>query len=212
MARVDKNGIISGKMNGLIYYNRNGKQCVKGMCANPTDPQTPAQLTQRNKQTLAAAFLRCTRFLIKIGYQKTDKSSHAHEFISHLVKETMRGTYPGQYIDYSLCRISRGKIPPPAEITVEKQGNTLILAWKSDLRHAESLKSDHLVILLMNRNGESLINYKLATRQDESAILELPDGFRDTEHAWAFYHNPDKFPFESREKVSDSVYLVNSEQ
>lgn len=210
MAHADKNGIISGKMNGLIYYNRNGKQCIRGMCANPTDPQTPAQLTQRDKQTLAAAFLRCTRHLIKIGYQKTYKSTPAHEFISHLVKETVRGTYPGQYIDYSLVRISRGKIPPPAEITMDKQGTVLNLSWKMDLRHAESLRSDHMVILLMNQTGESFINYKLATRQDETAVIQLPEHIRDTVHAWTFYHNPDKFPFESREKVSDSVYLVTS--
>lgn len=207
MARVDKNGIISGKVNGMIYYNRNGKQCVKGMCANPTDPQTIAQLTQRDKQKLAAAFLRCTRYLIKIGYQKSQKSTPAHEFMSHLVKEAVKGVYPNQYIDYSLCRISRGKIPAPAEITVEKQYSSLSLSWKADLRHAESLKTDHLVVLIINLAGESFIDYKLATRQDESATLNLPESFNDKVHAWGFYHNPDKFPFESREKVSDSIYL-----
>lgn len=147
------------------------------------------------------------KYLIKIGYQKSDKATPSHEFISHVILEAVTGTLPDQYIDYSLIRISRGKIPPPIEIKLEKQVRGLFISWEADLRHAESLKNDQLVILLMNQNGESLIHYKVATRQDESATLQLPNGFTDTLYAWVFYHNPDKFPFESREKVSDSVYF-----
>lgn len=208
MAKINKNGIISGTVNGMVFYEKDGKQYVRSTAKTHTDPKTPSQKTHRTRHKLATAFLSNIKYLIKIGYQKSDKATPSHEFISHVILDAVKGTLPNQHIDHSLIKISRGKIPPPNEITIEKQDRDLFFRWKADLRHAESIKNDHLVILLMNQNNESLIHYKLATRQDESATLQLPNGFTDRVHAWVFYHNPDKFPFESREKVSDSVYFV----
>lgn len=207
MAKINKNGIISGTVNGMVFYEKDGKQFVRSAAKTHTDPKTTAQITHRTRHKLATALLSNIKYLIKIGYQKSEKATPSHEFISHVILDAVKGILPNQYIDYSLLRISRGKIPPPFKIKLENQVRGLFISWEADLRHAESLKNDHLVILLMNPNGESLIHYKLATRQDESATLQLPNGFTDTVHAWVFYHNPDKFPYESREKVSDSVYL-----
>lgn len=128
MAKVNKNGIISGTVNGMVFNEKDGKQFVRSAAKTHTDPKTSAQKTHRTRHKLATAFLSNVKYLIKIGYQKSDKATPSHEFISHVILDAIKGILPDQYIDYSLIRISRGKIPPPYAISIEKQGSGLFIS------------------------------------------------------------------------------------
>ena len=207
MAIIDKHGNISGKFNGRFYYIMNGKQYVRSIPVHVNNPRTSAQMTQRQKQTLATGCAKKLTHLIKIGYQQSKMDTPRHEFISHLVKNGVTGTWPDQHIDYSLVRISRGLIVKPFDITVEKADGGLILNWKADLRHAESLRTDKMVLLLINDRGEPFIDLNLACRDDETVTVKLPKGFTGTAYAWVFYQNPNKYTSENKTKISDSVYL-----
>lgn len=208
MALITNKGLLSGRLGGVIFYVHHGKQLMKAVSEKkPKDPQSPAQQISRQKFKVATQFACKSKDVIRIGYQANMKMTAMNEFVSHLYHDAIEGIYPFQGINYPRVKFSRGSIPAPHLIVAELGADNLVVSWKADLDDRSCRPNDELALVLVNKYGEVFSNLCLANREDQSAVQQLPDNFKDTFFAWAFYQNPHKSAFENKNRISDSVYL-----
>lgn len=70
-----------------------------------------------------------------------------------------------------------------------------------------AFKSDHAVVLLYDSAGKFDQFTDAALRSDSSVLIEIPKDAIYPLHVWMFFHNPGFNVGESKDKISDSVYL-----
>lgn len=74
-------------------------------------------------------------------------------------------------------------------------------------KYERAFKSDHAVVMLYDSEGKSHNFTEAALRSDSSALVEIPKNAIFPLHVWMFFHNPGFNVGESKDKISDSVYL-----
>lgn len=114
MARVQNTliGKASGSVGGATFSTWKGINVLKSKAEIVANPQTDAQMSQRQKMSLLVAIFRLVSLVIDKGFQALAvKKSAYNAFISENLKvDNFTGTYPSQLINYWNLKISKGTI------------------------------------------------------------------------------------------------------
>jgi len=175
------------------------------------DAKTPNQLKHRHKMRLAGEFTSsCKRFLA-IGFQDAPRSmdNASNEARSYIIKNCFDTTGDLPVLDYSKISISRGYIQRPEITSTILEGRNLVIKWRLPYR-GENVKADDRVMVMAYSDfgilNKSQFFFDIATRSEGTATIQLPLSTEPV-HTWMFFHNPNAVIGESRNKISDSVYL-----
>lgn len=129
-----RNGITgnyNGKIGGLVFYIRNGKQVIRTI-GKITKPATPAQLQNRKELSVTVAFLKPLIEFVNAGFRLraagTTKSAY-NLALAYQKKNAVTGVYPDVSIKYEQVRVTEGKIGGADEAAVELIPSGLKVTW-----------------------------------------------------------------------------------
>ena len=107
-----KQGILggfSGKTGTVIGSSWKGIAVMRGIAPSIAIPNTPAQLAQRAKFSVAGKFLRPLIPFLRIGFRsQAVKMSGFNAAMSYNLEYALTGTYPAYDIDFSKALVSQG--------------------------------------------------------------------------------------------------------
>jgi len=215
MAKVLKNGLLSGRVGNLVYFVINGKQYVRTW-AKPSDPGTPAQRRQRAKMRTCAKFFSPLKNVIRIGYQGGSKDlEQFNECTRYHMENAMEDVTESGSTDFTFrvipqkVKLSRGHIPWPEVISCERTGRELSLTWDPDLGIQSNQRNDSLVVVGYIPGKKPFVDFHSGTRAAGAATVILPNDFSSPAYVWGFYLSVSRSSRGDKWNVSDSVYLGN---
>lgn len=197
-------GGLSGKIGPVVTYVRNGTQVVRSLPISK-DPKTPKQLAHRMKFSLVNKGLSPLNHAIRLGYQ--NKRDAYSMLVGKAYHEAITGEYPDFMLDYSKIQIAEGKLPLPADITIQRGADerTVHFSWDTQIvRPASGDRNDDRVnIIYLNEvlQGTGQL-FSAAKRADGSASLNLPDGWMPEKTLFWIY-----FTSSDLQHNSDSVFV-----
>jgi hypothetical protein len=110
-------------------------------------------------------------------------------------------------INYPEVKISRGLLPAPVIESMEINGNSIAISWNKSIRDGKTRKNDEAFVLVKDEEENSKPFECIGLRTDGEGVITIPKEISRPCHVWIFFSNPKMFPYESKKKVSDSVYL-----
>lgn len=204
---ANSKNFISGKIGNVVYFERGGKQLIREHVV-PKDPQTPAQLTQRMKLSLANKGLKPLKEIIKEGC-KNDKNAY-RSLVGLTMKENIIGEYPNLYIDYSKLKIVEGRLQLPSyvQIEIDTKSDLANIRWNTHNNSTLRYGTENDIVKIVCLNIKYLTAYHVSThkiRSEGSASITLPKDWQPKDiHFWMYLTSQDM------QHNSDSVYIVNS--
>lgn len=202
-----KNGILgafTGKVGNVVGSTWNGVSYMRAVPANVKDPKTPKQLAQRQRFGLVTSFMRKFKPIINIGFKNgSGNMNPLNRASSYNMRNAVGGEYPDQQIEYEQLVLARGdlsKVDDP-QATAGGPGE-ISFSWKDNSGEGSALSDDKVVIIIYNPDRDSVIyHFDLATREDESLTLTLPDSYQDSDvETYLFLVSSDE------KLVSDSLH------
>ena len=200
MAKV-MNGLVIGRVGHLVYYVRDGQQCVRTLAPKQKKPQSPAQLLQQAKFTAMQQWLTPLKdyfraFPVK-GLSKAAFSSSIRQAC------TAEGSKVG--IDASKMVLTQGPLCAMEGGAFTLEGRTLHLSWNDNTRLIMSDATDRLVWLLYNPDTMTYLSdlgaQRMPHRFERHCSIELPATAKGSYHLYATFCNI------HGNAISDSVYL-----
>lgn len=201
-----KNGDITGLVGEVVLSKWKGRKVVKKKPIIKAAPSTN-QIRQRNKLNVANEFLKDIKTLTAVGFQDSDKISSYNECVSEMLRNVVKLENGDLILNYSQIKISRGTMPKPVIESVEILPDSIKLTWRKDIRVSGSRKNDEAVVLVFPETGKPVIYDCIGLRSEGTGTIQIPDSLNKPYHVWIFFSNPRMFPYESKQKVSDSIYL-----
>lgn len=114
---------------------------------------------------------------------------------------TLSGNWiTGNYIDFSLIKLSSGKLSPLFKLNLTI-GSEIIVTWEHKDNWLTSFTDDRLYFVVYNHTKKRYQLFDQATRQDEKMVLPFDGEVDDVLHAWAFCTSKDG------SVASNSTYL-----
>lgn len=213
MAKVLKNGLLSGRVGNLVYFVINGKQYVRAW-VKPSNPRTPLQKRHRAKMMTCGKFFGPLKSVILIGYQGTTGDLEEYnESTKYHLATALEETTPPDSEDYSFrvipekVKLSRGDIQKPEIFSCTRTGNELTLTWNSELGRVSNRLTDTIALVACIPGKSVFTDFHVGTRKEGTGTLILPKEFKVPALIWVFYWNGQKGAEPDRRNVSDSVYI-----
>ncbi len=212
MAKLLKNGLMSGKIGSLVYYVINGKQYVRNYVI-PDNPNTPAQHRHRTKIKVCGKFISKFKTAILVGYQGFPTGEAFSEAMKYHMANAMEDTTPHNSVDPTFKLIpekivlSVGIVQAPEITTCSRNGRIIELTWNPTLGHVPNRHTDALAVIAFIEGKKAFTNFYTGTRDDGTGKVMLPFDFHEPVHLWTFYWNGQKSEERNKENVSDSIYL-----
>ena len=204
--RVGAFSAFSGKVGNLIGSHWRDISYLRARPEHVSNPNTPAQQTQRGKFALIMRFLKQVKPVLGLGFEGEGIGRLPFQnAVSYNLKHATSGTAPDVRIDYPAVLVTRGPLNPAEDAAmVSEQPGELAVSWTSQLMFGNASPDDEAVILLYNtsRDMALYITEGGPARSEESWPLSLPATYRgDTLEGYLSFVSPD------REQVSYSRYL-----
>lgn len=182
-------GKISGKHGTAVAAVVNGKSVIK-VFNPPSNPNSPAQQTQRLKFGLVMTTLNLLRSLIYIGF---GSKAGFYGAVSYALRNAVEGVYPNFSINYGKMLVSSGSLPQSPEVTVTVvAGVGVDISWDTATWNTGS-SDDSVYIGFLN--PDMLMPYfdeAKGTRKDGKLTVTLPEVWKGaTVHGWLFFVSPD---------------------
>lgn len=207
MARFLKgiHGSYSGKVGNVIGSNWRHVNYVRSLPRPSNKPATELQLAQREKFSMAMAFLNPLKDLLNIGYSDTTqtRATGYNQAMRETLKYGIKGTYPALEIDYAQIRISRGSLANLAEVQWNKiDDQTLKVSWEQPRSRFMGNGDDSVILLVYNIDKKTFDVLEENQREDQSLEINFPAHYSgDTVVGWIFTGHRDGI------KTSNSHYL-----
>lgn len=207
MARIKQNtlNLEKGSIGGLVVYQMYGNTYVRAKPSSYKDAKSLLQEINRQKLMLVQVFLRPFKSLLRLSFQYEKGRSAYHAAMSYNMKSAVTGSYPNQEIDLSKVLLSKGDLPLPANIKMEKSDIGITIKWDY-LQHPNSDHRDTLIVMSHKKNScNAEYRQTAAQRSDTTAIfthLNKDSGMYDI---WIAFRKYDETA------ISDSHYLGSIE-
>ena len=196
MARVNTNPIslsISGRLGGMIYYRRNGRQYVRKA---PRKPRTESALQAEYRMRFSAAsgFYRALRKEgLAVLWAKAAEGKRVCGY--NLVVARNIGAFDGEgrIADFRLLCPTEGELffPLGMELRRGTEAGEWLLTWETEsLFSGKWNVADRLQAVVM-RDAETYavktVDCGGACRGDGEAVLRIPEEWRDYRHLYCFF-------------------------
>jgi hypothetical protein len=141
---------FSGTIDGITYYQRNGKTYAKKKNKKSTIPRTEGQKSTESKMGIVAKFMPPFEEVAKVGYQHVAKSngwSTHNAMVSHTLKKAMKGK-PGKWqVNLKKLLITQGNLASAKTNAVEMTADGVLFNWSDDTGRGMSHHSDQVIML-----------------------------------------------------------------
>src|SRR5512142_559379 len=102
-------GGFSGKVANVVGASWKGIDYMRSLPVSVANPQTDAQLAQRQKFSVTMRFLQPLTEFLKTGFKSyAVKMTGINAAMSYNIKNAVTGTYPNQAFDYQNALVSKG--------------------------------------------------------------------------------------------------------
>ena len=209
MARINEgiSGGFSGKVGTVTGGNWNGIDYMRSNESVSKASNSPAQLNQRARLSTVVQFLRPLKEFLRVGFKyRASKLSAFNAATSYNLEHAIVGSFPDYRIDYSLVRISQGKLPGalnPAAIA--GPSGEIRFIWDNNSSAIDAMADDQALVLIYNPTRQSALSFTgSSTRLDGSQIITLPVSYSGNEvHCYISFQNT------SQTMISDSRFVCS---
>ena len=184
---VIKQGILggfSGKTGTVIGSSWKGIAVMRGIAPSIAQPNTPAQLAQRAKFSVAGKFLRPLIPFLRIGFRsQAVKMSGFNAAMSYNLQNALTGTYPDYDVDYTKALVTEGNLTGALnpEVTATVAGE-IGYTWEDNSDDTIALKDDKVLLVVYNPAKKRAITVIDGnTRAGGSQSITLPSTFTGDE-------------------------------
>jgi hypothetical protein len=173
-------GGFSGKVGTVIGGTWKGISYMRGIAPSISNPQTPPQLTQRQKFSLVMGFIQPLSEFLKTGFKNyAVKKTGINAAMSYNLRNAITGVYPAQTIDYANALVSRGSLPAALNAAAAAgAAGTVVFTWEdnSDESGASTADKSLLVVYDPVKRQAVTVN-ELAERADGTQTVTVPDSW-----------------------------------
>jgi len=203
IAKQGINGPFSGKVGSIIGYELNGQPVMRSV-GRRTKPFSELELLNQAKMKVVSEFLGPINPFVKFGYQREAPPGSrvgafqlAQSYVRKNAVELDDERKP--FVNPAKVLISRGKLEPPLNCTVEREGDRLTLRWEQSGRVG---LTDRLMVLLYDGYSFRYFRQMGAERREQMEVLEvkLLRFMENPVHVYAAFRHT------MRDEISDSVY------
>lgn len=185
---------ISGKLNQVVFYQRNNKTFVRAMPVRKNKICSPAQLL--NKQRFGAML----RFTQQFKYVVIPQIwNHASKTLTgqQLFMKTNKAAFDaeGNIPDRKTIQLSTGKLNLPQGMVVKprQDGSQLInVSWCPDMGTRELAYWDELMVISYGEGQYSEIKATAIRRGENAGAFALPELETAISHFYLFFGSLDK--------------------
>lgn len=197
---------FSGSLgNELTAYMLNGKPVVRKKAIHQHQPNTPAQLAQRQRWGLISSTFNGMGNYFKMSFAEmaAEKKNVYACVIQYNIRNAIVGDYPNQTIDFSCVKVGRGSLTPIDSATCKRVGNELIFSWKDNSRKGSARKSDVAMPAVYNKETNRWrSSTNRGTRGDGTCKILVPESWTsDKLELWITFRRA------NGSLSSDSVYV-----
>jgi hypothetical protein len=174
---IIENGILggfSGKVGPVVGARHRGQDTIRSKPPKNRTNNSPKQLIQQAKFSLAVEYVRHLSGLFDITYkQRAGIATPQNVAVSDIVTGAITGDYPDFKIDYPKVMISSGSLQP-APGTVAVAAGKITWTWTPNVDVNGAQANDQSVIVAYCPERKQAI-YKInaSTRTDGSAVLDV---------------------------------------
>ena len=177
-------GAFSGKTGTVIGSSWKGIGVMRGIAPSIAIPNTPAQLAQRAKFSVAGKFLRPLIPFLRIGFKsQAVKMSGFNAAMRYNLENAISGTYPAYEIDYSKALVSQGNLPGALnpEVTSTTAGE-IKYTWEDNSDDTNASGTDKALLVVYNpARNKAVTVVDGNTRTGGSQTITLPSKFSGDE-------------------------------
>lgn len=188
-------GSFSGTVGSVVGSTYKGQGVMKVRPAGVRNPNTPAQLQQRQRFALVMSFLRHARPIVDLGYQKvTQVTTPMNEASRYNLKNGLTGSYPTTELNFPELMVCRGTLSGVRGATLNmSDAQTLQVQWTDNSGRGSALPGDQLMLMLYNEaQQEALFSLLEYSRADGSLEIQLPDDYLgENVHVWLGFRSLD---------------------
>ncbi len=173
-------GVLIGKIGQVVGSTWKGISVLRVLPASIANPQTDAQLTQRQKWAVTMRFLQpMSEFLQKTFKAYAVEMTGINAAMSYNIKNALSGTYPNIAVDYPNALVSRGNLPSALnQVASSSVAGTVKFDWEDNSGEVGASATDKTLLVVYNpvQNQAVTVN-ELAERGDATQTVTVPDSF-----------------------------------
>lgn len=198
---VSQNTLIGrtrGSVGGVTFSTWKGLNVLKGKAENVQQPNSDAQILQRNKMALMVEVFRSAPALFKIGFRSfAVKMSEFNAFIKYNINDAIVVTPPTDVdIDFPELLVAKGPLSPTSitGVIATDQSASVDVSFSQSVTAPDQTLNDLARVYVFN-NTNGTVGYTVANdvRSSGMASVLMPEQCTtgDTLHAYLFFQSPD---------------------
>jgi hypothetical protein len=154
---------------------------MRPLTAHPhSNPQTNAQLAQRQKFSVIMGFLKPVSEFLKIGFKNYAVQMTAmNAAMSYNLENALQGAYPNFTVDYANALVARGNLAPALNsVAAPAVAGTINFTWEDNSGEIGASTLDNTLLVVYNPVKHQAVTVnKLAERADGTQTVTVPDSF-----------------------------------
>ena len=180
---IIKQGILggfSGKVGNVVGGSWKGIDYMRILPTSVANPQTDAQLTQRQKFSVIMHFLQPLSQFLKTGFKHyAVKMTGINAAMSYNVKNALTGSYPNIAIDYPNALVARGNLASALnQVASSTVAGTVKFDWEDNSGEIGANANDKTLLVIYNPSQNQAVTVsELAERADGTQTVTVPDSF-----------------------------------
>ena len=178
-----KQGILggfSGKVGSVIGGIWKGISYMRGIALSHANPQTDAQLAQRQKFAVTMHFLQPLSEFLQLGFKSyAVKQTGINAAMSYNIRNALTGTYPNIAIDYPNALVARGNLAGVLnQVASSTVAGTVKFDWEDNSGEIGASAYDKTLLVVYNPSQNQAVTVnELAERADGTQTVTVPDSF-----------------------------------
>jgi hypothetical protein len=173
-------GVLSGKIGQVVGASWKGIAVLKVLPGSVSNPQTDAQLTQRQKFAVTMHFLQPLSEFLKTGFRSyAVKMTGINAAMAYNIKNALTGTYPNIAIDYPNALVARGNLAGALnQVASSTVAGTVKFDWENNSGEIGASATDKTLLVIYNPSQNQAVTVsQLAERADGTQTVTVPDSF-----------------------------------
>ena len=160
------NGILggfSGKVGSVVGTNWRNVDVMRGRSRKRrSGSETPEQIEQRAKFSLATKFLTAISAVIAFGFKNLSRNETGYNIALAVTLKAVKGTFPELFIDYTKTLVTKGKLKNAMiPVASSLEPGTINFNW-TDNSGLSDVMSDDQALLVAYCESLDLAVYKTA--------------------------------------------------
>lgn len=196
MATIKTNvlGTISGKLDGRIYYVRNGKQYVRQVSQRPATSSTPAQVVQRERIASIAVLYHALKDAGLYAFWQEAAHRLPQTGYNLFVAQNYKIFDCGGLIpDFTKIMLTPERLMLPDNLSlIAGKGGEWILQWENICRVKKTQSDDRLIVVLMKDEktyNVKIVDIGMVYREDCRAVVRIPEKLQEYAHLFCLFYS-----------------------